>query len=351
MSGCADPNGLENCYMRARPPGFDLLPLEPATRPASSALEHAAARLWPSIAWTRFNDSLLKMASSVRPDVVWIFKGMEVFPATLRKLRMNGFTLVNYNADHPLRFFSRGSGNRNVRTSVPEFHLHLTYSRKIAQELSEHFPNIGVAVVPFGHEVDDDVFARIACSDEIQRLCFLGNPDQHRASYIRQLLDAGLPVDVFGYRWDRFLNPAPTLQINDQVLGDAMLRTLRSYRVQLNFFRPHNADSHNMRTFEVPACGGIMLAEDSVEHREFFENGREAFYFCTPSEMVESARNLLALPKSEADAFRDAARRRSIVSGYTYRDRALQTLAAISAAHELRKDCTTVSRSPGSDHR
>jgi spore maturation protein CgeB len=144
-----------------------------------------------------------------------------------------------------------------------------------------------------------------------------------------------LPVDVFGYRWERFLGASPNLQINDQIVGEAMLRTLRSYRIQLNFFRPHNADSHNMRTFEVPACGGIMLAEDSIEHREFYENNKEAFYFRTHREMAELARHLLALPKCEAEAIRGAARRRSVVSGYSYHDRALQALAAISAVHAI----------------
>jgi spore maturation protein CgeB len=77
-----------------------------------------------------------------------------------------------------------------------------------------------------------------------------------------------------------------------------------------------------MRTFEVPACGGIMVAEDSVEHRSFFENGREAFFFLSSEEMIQLARHLLKMAKAEADRIRSAARSRSVLSRYSYRDRA-----------------------------
>ena len=42
--------------------------------------------------------------------------------------------------------------------------------------------------------------------------------------------------------------------------------------------RIHNPDSHNMRSFEVPGVGGIMVAPDTKEHRIFFEVGKEIFY-------------------------------------------------------------------------
>jgi spore maturation protein CgeB len=336
MSGCSDPNGLENCYARGGPPGFELLQLEPATRPSGSVLDRAAAKIFRNLRWARFNKSLLERVASLRPDVLWIFKGMEVFPATLRELRSRGVTLVNYNPDHPLRYFSKGSGNTNVGVGVPEYHLHLTYSRRIAEELRDRYSSIRVGVVPFGHEISDQVFRRIGAGEDILRLCFIGNPDENRASTIRLLLDAGLPVDVYGHQWDRFLKATPGLQIHNQVLGVDMLRTIRNYRVQLNLLRPHNEASHNMRSFEVPASGGIMLAEDTVEHRDFFESEREAFYFRTPRALIESARYLLALSKGDAEAIRNAARLRSMVSGYTYSDRALQAITMIGFANEVR---------------
>jgi spore maturation protein CgeB len=292
--------------------------------------------LVPAMAFPEVNTSLERQVTEVRPNVLWLFKGNTVYLRTLCRLRRQDVTLVNYNPDHPFKHFSRGSGNSNIVRSIPQFHLHLTYSNRIARELVERYPGIRVAVVPFGHEVDEAVYDRIGREPEVDRACFLGNPDQHRKRNIEYLLEAGVAVDVYGHRWDRFLRPSPRLRISGQVVGDSMLRVLRCYRVQLNFFRPHNADSHNMRTFEVPACGGIMLAEDSIEHRAFFDSGKEAFFFRTPREMIDIARHLLAMPAGEADAVRRAARDRSMKSGYTYKDRAHSAFAAIRAAHSER---------------
>ena len=139
----------------------------------------------------------------------------------------------------------------------------------------------------FHPDVDDALFERIKSETEIDRACFLGNPDRHRRERIVQLVDAGIPIDVFGEDWGAVLKETPLLRLKGLALGEEMYRALRRYRVQLNFFRPHNVGSHNMRSFEVPAAGGIMLAQDSDEHREFFEPGQEAFYFSTPEEMIE----------------------------------------------------------------
>lgn len=303
--------------------------------------EHLGRRLIrrfaPEIGFAEANRRLLAQAEHVKPDAIWIFKGMEVYPRTLRGLAASGITLVNYNADHPLLHASHGSGNRNVTAGIPLYHLHITYSRLIARQLEQSAPGPAIAIIPFGHEVSDTDFERVRDEPEILRVGFIGTPDRERSVTIQRFIDAGLPIDVYGFHWRDYLTPSPLLTINAFVTGEAMLRALRRYRVQINVFRPHNAESHNMRTFEVPAAGGIMLAQDSTEHREFFESGREAFYFSTPDEMIARARDILALPKDAADAARDAARRRSMTSGYTYADRARVALAAIEKVHRERR--------------
>ena len=77
-----------------------------------------------------------------------------------------------------------------------------------------------------------------------------------------------------------------------------------------------------MRTFEIPAVGGIQLAPYSDEQASFFEEGKEIFFFKNDEEMIANIRKILALPLSEVDSIRIAARKRSLDSGYTFTDRA-----------------------------
>ncbi len=93
--------------------------------------------------------------------------------------------------------------------------------------------------------------------------------------------------------------------------------------------RVHNEDSHNMRTFETPGVGGIMLAPDTTEHRMFFEEGKEAFLFKEVNDCIEKIKKIMNLSYDNAMKVREAARSRSLNSGYDYRSRTEQALRAL----------------------
>jgi spore maturation protein CgeB len=91
-----------------------------------------------------------------------------------------------------------------------------------------------------------------------------------------------------------------------------------------------------MRSFEIAALGGCMLAEDTAEHREIFgPEGKAVFYFRSPREAAERTRALLADP-TERTRLSAAIRRRIVSRGAnTYRDRLLRMLEL--AVVQLRK--------------
>jgi spore maturation protein CgeB len=93
--------------------------------------------------------------------------------------------------------------------------------------------------------------------------------------------------------------------------------------------RIHNLRSHNMRSFEIPAVGGIQLAPDTPEHRLFFLNEKEIFLYNNARECVDKIKKLLSLPFNEAQEVRIKARERSVNSGYSYKHRSLQALEAM----------------------
>ena len=283
-------------------------------------------RVAPRALYWSSNQALLRLARINRPDVVWLFKGTDIFPTTLRALRKQGCHTAVYNADHPFDFYSRGSGNNLIARSVPEYELFITFSRHIASQLAERHPNLSTSVIPFGHSVDDTTYAGLVSNTEVMRVCFLGNPDARRIKKICLLLAAGIDVDIYGHAWDKIGSQIERARLCGPVYGLNMYNTLHRYRVQLNFLRPHNAHSHNMRTFEAPACGAIMLADDTVEHREFFRPNVEAFYFSNDDELIAQAKYLLSLSTDDARIIRERARKRCVNEPYSYRDRSAQAL-------------------------
>lgn len=276
---------------------------------------------YPGI-YRKINDSLLREVEAFAPDVIWVFKGMEVLPSTLALLRREGIRLVNFNGDNPFIFSGRGSGNSNVVDSLPLYDLHFTYNLEVKSRLEKEY-GLRTAFLPFGFEIPDELFGECRMQPEIGKLCFVGNPDSHRAAFILELAGAGVPVDVYGNSWNRHLSH-PAITIFPAAEGKEFWKVLRRYRIQLNLMRPHNEDSHNMRTFEIPGVGGIMLAPGTTEHRMFFKEDEEAFLFRDLADCVKKAKQILAFSDEEAEQIRIKARQRSLKDRYRYQDRAAE---------------------------
>jgi len=275
----------------------------------------------------QLNNLFIDKVKDLQPDVIWIFKGMEIMPASLEKAKKMGAKLVNYNPDNPFIFTGKGSGNQFITDSIGLYDLHFTYNLSIEKRLQQNY-NAHTAFLPFGFEISDDLYTACAEQKEIVKACFLGNPDKQRAAFIQALAEEGVKMDIYGNDWKQFVHHAG-IQIFEPVYGANLWKVLRRYRVQLNLMRIHNEDSHNMRSFEVPGIAGIMVAPDTTEHRLFFEDGNEVFLFKDVQHCAGQINDLLQYPSDGADEIRKAARNRSLSSGYSYKDRAEFALKTI----------------------
>ena len=282
-------------------------------------------KLYPNYIFSTISKNLEATVEKYQPDVLLLFKGMEISAKVLSKIKQKGVKLVNYNLDHPFEFASRGSGNKNVLDALPLYDMHISYSHRIIQQLKDRLPTAQTAYLPFGYALNDEDYQLVDQQhQEINRVCFIGEPDAIRVNLIKQLVDAQIPMELFGRNWDHHLQASEYLKINRSAYGIDYWHTLRRFRVQLNIFRPHNKGSHNMRSFEVPAAGGIMLAPRTEEHLAAFEEGKEAFFYDTLEEATKTAKQLLNLNPETVTTIRDAARQRSQNSGYSYPERAKQ---------------------------
>jgi spore maturation protein CgeB len=273
------------------------------------------------------NRELIRIADEFQPDIIWIFKGLEIFPSTLEKLRVK-FRLANFNPDHPFIIIAGANGNSNVKNSVGLYHLHFSYHSALVRRIQEEY-KIRAVFLPFAYDRFDLEYRPPETVSEILRLCFQANPDAWRVKKIKILADAGIPVDVYGHGWRR----TSLMDYKNVTLFPIAARTKfwllnQEYRIQLNLFRKYNNDSHNMRTFEIPAVGGIQLSPYSEEQAEFFVQNREIFLFRDDAEMIAMAKRLLNMSRPETENFRKAARDRSIQSPYSFEDRALTVYKA-----------------------
>ncbi len=267
------------------------------------------------------NIELINIAYKFKPDVILIFKGMEIFPETLNKLRKD-FMLANYNPDHPFIISGPGSGNNNVTEGVGLYHLHFCYQKSLQKQIENSF-RIPTVFLPFAVETTDIEYRNPDDIEEIYRVCFQANPDQYRVNKLELLTESGIEVDVYGHGWEKTrLKFNKKVNIQEIATRSDFWKKNQEYRIQLNLFREHTLDSHNMRTFEIPAVGGIQLSPYSKEQEDFFKDGKEIFFFRDDKEMVTLAHRVMAFEKNKALEVRMAGRKRFMESGYTFADRA-----------------------------
>src|SRR5574343_308822 len=264
----------------------------------------------------KINRALLDEVEAIKPDYVWVFKGMEIFPETIAEISGMGYRIVNYNPDNPFVFSSSGSGNKNVRKSIPFYTAHITYDRVVLQTLKDVFKGPSF-LLPFGYETmtaDPEVD-----QDEIVKVCFIGNGDPERALFLKRMA-AELPVDVYGRGWEALQNEK-NISIFPPVYGPAFPQTVRMYRVQLNLLREHNATSHNMRSFEIPGFGGIGLYPETTDHVDYFEQHHLATTYKNVHDCIEKARNLLLINSEEVKQRRQEISGLCHKLGYDYKSR------------------------------
>src|SRR5262249_21734191 len=148
---------------------------------------------------------------------------------------------------------------------------------------------------------------------------FAGGADEDRVPYISALITNGYKLALYGGYWERF--PETRSQASGHADMPALRKAISGSKISLCLVRRGNRDGHSMRTFEVSAMCGCLLAEDTDEHRALFgEEGECVLYFGSIDEMLSKARWLLDHESERKRLSRDCYKR--ITTGHhTYGDR------------------------------
>lgn len=258
-------------------------------------------------------------------DVILVFKGLALFPVTIELLKQHGRLVCCYNPDHPFNFYSEGSGNANILESIRQYHIYFSYAERITRELKTKYA-VNSYTVPFGF--DDRPFTPVEPPAALaDKYLFIGSYDSERAGFLNRLGEQD--IAVYGDNKWRTKTPKNSLAGNAYqgraLYDDEYKQALKMGRGIFNLLRRQNIveGSHNMRTFEVPGYGGLLISDRTPEQQGFFEEDKEAIYFGSIEELRDKLQYLNAHP-SRVNAIKQAALQRAQSSHYSYRHRSRQ---------------------------
>lgn len=256
-----------------------------------------------------------------------VFKGMEIFPETLKTIKSLGVKLFCFNPDHPFVYSGSGSGSKFMTESLKLYDLYFTYHHQAQKQLTDL--SVKNHLIPFGYESMAIQQPFVKQEDEILRGSFIGNPNPERVEFFKEV-EGKLQIDLYGSGWTTYFKASRALQIHGPVHDNVHWETMSRYRFQFNLMARHNPNAHNMRTFSAPASGAIMLAPRNRDHEFYFTDKKEVYLFHDVEQSLELGHHLLDLSFDEAMQIRQAARRRCVESGYSYTHRAKEMLLIMS---------------------
>jgi len=314
-------------------------------------LRQAERRLGRGATIDHINRSVLDAARAFQPTLVWAEKQEYLRVATLEALQRGGARLVHFTPDP---YFSLAWKRTALMDAAIGRFDALVYCKSYERA---DYAALGKPLIymPLGY--CDEVHRPLPSPDPRWScaLGFLGGWEPRRERLLGQVAAAVEDVKIWGGYWDflrdgrwslrrqvilgQLAGGAPFRIRRDdrlavawqggEVYADDYARALTGSRIGLGFLRQVCPDQHTTRTFEIPACGALLLADRTDEHRGFFEEGREAEFFSSAEELVDKAR-FYAAHESERARIAAAGRERCLSSGYSYLERLRPVIEAVA---------------------
>ncbi|WP_407117229.1 glycosyltransferase [Bradyrhizobium sp. LMG 9283] len=130
------------------------------------------------------------------------------------------------------------------------------------------------------------------------QVSFVGTWMPERGSFLRDLIDRGVPLTIFGPRWHK----APEFSA---LKGHVRLGTLSSEdyvkavqctSIAIGLLSKGNEDLHTTRSVEIPSIGTLLCAERTSEHLAMYREDEEAIFWENAEECANKCLDLLKDP-------------------------------------------------------
>ena len=311
----------------------------------------AERRLQCGLAIDEINRSVVEAAKAFQPDLAWAEKQEFLRAETIEAVRKLGGEAGSLHADP---YFSVTWKRTPIMDEAIALFDVLVYCKSFERD---DYQRLGKPLVymPLGY-CDEKSIARLPRDRRAGKppIGFLGGWEPRRETLLHAVAATGLELKIWGGYWEFLRDGRWSLRRHlilrqlaagerfgfhcdaligrawqgGEVYGDDYASALTAAKIGLGFLRKAWPDQHTTRTFEIPACGSLLLADRTGEHQEFFAEGKEAEFFDSEEELIDKARFYCANETSRAK-IAAAGFSRCRDSGYSYLNRLRSTLPQI----------------------
>lgn len=267
---------------------------------------------------------VIRAANDFRADVIFFRRPLEFTPWMIQRIRSRtAAVLASFNNDDPFSPSFRDRRWRSLRAAIPLFDVHFAFRRRNLAQLQTAGAKQVALWEPFFSPWLHRILEEPGPEREILYAMHWENDGRHLA--VNALIEAGIPVRVHSWNWSR-VAPGPPIEFHPLVWEDDYVRAVGRSLATICIFSSQNADELTSRVFEIPACGGILLAARNPRLDELFVDGEEAVFFSDVNELVRRTKELREDP-ALAHRIRSAGRRRLLNSRHSVVDRCADAIS------------------------
>lgn len=225
-------------------------------------------------------------------DLVLIFKGMQFDLKTLTFLKkISSAKWVNIYTDNPFYYESPTSTNLEVLNCIKFYDLFCLPYKGILLDRLEEYKVKKKLFLPFGY---DPFIHNIQKNNSYNKMInFIGSFDTHRLSIINNIKKYSINIYGNGWTFKEIFNH----NYNNFIFRKKLSSIIGKSAISINILRQQDVGSHNMKTFEIPAMGGLMLTTRSAEQNNFFPENKGCFMFDDTKELEKKIEYILNNPK------------------------------------------------------
>lgn len=232
-----------------------------------------------------------------RFDLVLVTAGYLVGPALVKDLKKHANAVVNYNNDDPFNGRDRNLWRLYLK-AIPDYDL-LVVLRD--SNVAEAYALGAKKVLRVFMSADEVAHHPRTLTDGdykkwASEVLFVGTWMPERGPFMAALIEAGLPLTIYGDHW-RKAKEWPILRQackgRPLYVEDDYAKAIQSAKICLGLLSKGNRDLHTQRSLEIPLLGGLLSAERTTEHLELYQEGEEAVFWSDTAECINICQTLL----------------------------------------------------------